>query len=114
MRALPRQSWRLRIYCAEGDRHGREPLYEAIVRAAHEAGLAGATVSKGSMGYGADSHIHTSRVLRLAEDQPVLVELVDDREHVDAFVPRLRELDFRGLVTLEPVEVLLQSASATD
>lgn len=114
MTVLPSQAFRLRIYCGADERHGRAPLYEAIVRAAHEAGLAGATVLKGSMGYGAHQRIHTARVLRLAEELPVLVELIDVRDRIDAFVPKLREMAFRGLVTLEPVEVVLQSPGEVD
>jgi PII-like signaling protein len=112
MRALPEQSWRLRVYCGESDRHGRMPLHEAVVRAAHDAGLAGATVLRGSMGFGAANRIHTARVLRLAEELPVIVELIDDRAHIDAFLPTLRTLATRGLVTLEPVEVVVQSPPA--
>ena len=108
MRELPRAAHRLRIYCGEDDRHGRMPLHEALVRAAFDAGLSGATVLRGSMGYGAHHHIHTARVLRLAEELPVIVEIVDAREAIEAFMPTVRALTPRGLVTLESVEILLQ------
>jgi len=114
MRMLPAEAFRLRVYCGESDRHGRIALHEAIVRAAHEAGLAGATVVRGSMGFGAQHRIHTARVLRLAEELPVVVELVDDRAHIDAFLPTLRAIATRGLITLERVEVLAQSPAPGD
>ena len=109
MQKMSNGSWLLRIYCGEDDRLGHTPLHEAIVLAARDAGLAGATVLKGSMGFGADHRIHTARVLRLAEGLPVVIEVVDSRDSIDTFLPKLREMMTRGLVTLERVEILLQS-----
>jgi len=105
---LPKQSLLLRIYLGEGDRHGAVPLYEAIVLKAREAGLAGATVLRGPLGFGASSRLHTAKILRLSLDLPVVVEMVDARERIEAFLPVLDGLtgpDSGLLVTLEEVAV---------
>jgi len=100
----------LRIFIGENDRwHGR-PLYEAIVLKAREAGLAGATVLRGLMGYGAKSRIHTAKVLRLSEDLPIVVELVDRPDRIADFLPLLDEMVVDGLVTLERVQVITYRA----
>ncbi|MFD3006527.1 DUF190 domain-containing protein [Thermus tengchongensis] len=96
----------LRIFVGESDRHGGRPLYEAIVLEAKRQGLAGATVFKGFMGFGAHSRIHTAKVLQLSEDLPVMVEIVDAEEKIRAFLPVLDEMVKEGLVTLEKVEVI--------
>ena len=97
----------LRIFIGENDRwHGR-PLYEAIVGRAREEGLAGATVLRGLMGYGAKSRIHTAKVLRLSEDLPIIVEIVDRSERVERFLPLLDEMVADGLVTLERAQVIM-------
>ncbi|WP_038055302.1 DUF190 domain-containing protein [Thermus amyloliquefaciens] len=96
----------LRIFVGESDRHGGRPLYEAIVLEAKRRGLAGATVFKGFMGFGAHSRIHTAKVLQLSEDLPVMVEIVDTEEKIRAFLPVLDEMVKEGLVTLEKVEVI--------
>ena len=96
----------LRIFIGESDRWQSKPLYEAIVRAAREAGLAGATVLRGPMGFGAHSHIHASRFLRLSEDLPMVIEIVDIEEKIHAFLPVLDEMVTEGLITLETVRVL--------
>ena len=96
----------LRIFIGESDRwHGR-PLHEAIVLRAREAGLAGATVLRGLMGYGAKSRIHTAKVLRLSEDLPIVIEIADRSERIQAFLPALEEMVADGLVTLEKVQVI--------
>lgn len=96
----------LRIFIGESDRYGGRPLYEALVLEARRRGLAGATVFKGFMGYGAHSRIHTAKVLQLSEDLPVMVEIVDTEEKIQAFLPVLDEMVREGLVTLERVEVI--------
>ena len=96
----------LRIFVGEADRwHGRS-LYEAIVLRAREAGLAGATVLRGLMGYGAKSRIHTAKVLRLSEDLPIVTEIADRADRIEAFLPVLDEMVADGLVTLERVQVI--------
>lgn len=96
----------LRIFIGEGDRwHGRS-LYEAIVLRARESGLAGATVLRGLMGFGAKSHLHTAKVLRLSEDLPIVIEIVDRAEKIEAFLPVLDEMVADGLVTLERAQVI--------
>jgi len=96
----------LRIFIGEADRYQGRPLYEAIVLKAREAGLAGATVFRGIMGFGGHSRIHTARVLRLSEDLPVMIEIVDVPEKIEAFLPLLDEMIGEGLVTLERVDVV--------
>lgn len=96
----------LRIFVGESDRHGGKPLYEAIVLEAKRQGLAGATVFKGVMGFGAHSRIHTAKVLQLSEDLPVMIEIVDSEEKIRAFLPVLDGMVREGLVTLERVEVI--------
>jgi uncharacterized protein len=104
---------RLRAYVGESDQwHGR-PLYEAIVLLAREAGLAGATVLRGIEGYGAHSRVHTARVMRLSEDLPVVVEIVDRPDRVQALVPRLDGMVTEGLITLEPVHIIAYRAADT-
>jgi uncharacterized protein len=96
----------LRIFVGEADRwHGRS-LYEAIVLRAREAGLAGATVLRGMMGYGAKSRIHTAKVLRLSEDLPIVIEIADRADRIEAFLPVLDEMVADGLVTLERIQVI--------
>jgi len=96
----------LRIFVGESDRYRGRPLYEAIVQKAREAGLAGASVFRGIMGYGAHSRIHSARLLRLSEDLPVMIEIVDEAEKIEAFLPVLDGMIAEGLVTLERVEVV--------
>jgi uncharacterized protein len=102
----------LRVFVGESDQwHGR-PLYEAIVLAAREHGLAGASVIRGLAGFGANSLIHTVKILRLSEDLPMLVEIVDKPERIQAFLPTLDEMVTEGLVTLEKVNVLIYRHNA--
>jgi PII-like signaling protein len=100
----------VRIFVGESDRWEGAPLYEAIVQRAREKGLAGATVIKGIEGFGAHNLIHTARVLRLAEDLPIVIEIVDRRESIEAFLPELDAMIPEGLVTLEPVQEILYRA----
>lgn len=106
----------LRIYLGESDHWHGVPLYEALVRKAREVHLAGATVLRGPMGYGHNSRIHTAKVLRLSEDLPIVIEIVDAREKVDAFLAAVEPMlpsAAGGLVTLETVQVLKREVSAT-
>jgi PII-like signaling protein len=105
---IPTEGKLLRVFIGEADRwHGR-PLYEAIVAEARARGLAGATVWKGSMGFGAHSRMHSEKILRLSEDLPVIVEIVDAGEKIESFVrERLDEMVQEGLVTVERAEVIL-------
>jgi PII-like signaling protein len=102
----------LRIFIGESDTWHGKPLYQAIVERVREAGLAGATVVRGIEGFGAHSHLHTTRILRLSEDLPVVIELVDTAERIDAVMPVLDEMVAEGLVTTEPVHVVTYRASA--
>lgn len=103
---IPRDAMLLRIFIGEDDKFERHPLHEAIVLKARETHLAGATVLRGPMGYGRSSRLHTTKILRLSEDLPVVVEIVDSAEKIDAFLPLLEKLMTSGLVTLEEVRVL--------
>jgi PII-like signaling protein len=96
----------LRVFIGESDRWHGKPLYEAIVLAAREHGLAGATVIRGPMGFGANSLIHTAKIVRLSEDLPMIVEIVDAESKIQAFLPLLDEMVIEGLITLETVHVL--------
>ena len=103
---IPRDAMLLRIFIGEDDRtHGR-PLYEAIVLKARERHLAGATVLRGPMGFGRSSVLHTAKILRLSEDLPFVVEIVDSEDRIRAFLPELDALMGSGLVTLEKVQVI--------
>jgi PII-like signaling protein len=103
---VPKNAVLLRIFVGEDDRTGEQPLYEAIVLKAREMHLAGATVLRGPMGYGHSSRLHTAKILRLSEDLPVVIEIVDSEEKIDAFLPVLDGMMGSGLVTLEKVQVL--------
>jgi uncharacterized protein len=96
----------VRIYIGESDRHDGVPLYEAIVLRLRELGLAGATVLRGIEGFGAHAHLHTTRLLRLSEDLPILIEVVDAEDRIRAVLPELNEMVGDGLITLEKVEVI--------
>jgi uncharacterized protein len=103
---IPKDAILLRIFIGEDDRFERRPLYEAIVLKAREMHLAGATVLRGPMGFGHSSRLHTAKILRLSEDLPFVVEIVDSEDKVDAFLPVLDGMMSSGLVTLERVQVL--------
>jgi uncharacterized protein len=96
----------LRIFIGESDKHGRKPLYQAIVEMLREEGLAGATVLRGIEGFGATSRLHTARILRLSEDLPIVIEVADTADRIEAIMPRIDEMVTEGLVTLERVEVV--------
>lgn len=102
---LPEEGHLLRIFIGESDRYKGRPLYEWIVHRAREHGLAGATVLRGLMGYGGSSRVHTAKVLRLSVDLPVVVEIVDTAEKIEAFLPLIAEEVREGLITLERVQV---------
>ena len=97
---------RLSIFLGESDQWHHRPVYTEIVHRAHAAGLAGASVLRGIEGYGASSRIHTTRLLSLSEDLPVVVIIVDTPDRIDAFLPELDELITEGLVIMDPVEVI--------
>jgi hypothetical protein len=103
---IPEQGKLLRIFVGESDRWHHQPLYEAIVLKARELGLAGATVLRGPMGFGAHSRLHTAKVLRLSMDLPIVIEIVDSEENINRLLPHLDEMVREGLVTLEDVKVL--------
>ncbi|MBN2583885.1 MAG: DUF190 domain-containing protein [Planctomycetes bacterium] len=96
----------LRIFIGESDRYEGRPLFEAIVAAARKRKLAGATVLKGIMGFGKNSHLHAASVLRLSEDLPIVVEIVDRTERIEAFLPEVNRMVADGMVTVEKVRVL--------
>ncbi|HZT76310.1 MAG TPA: DUF190 domain-containing protein [Vicinamibacterales bacterium] len=105
--SLPTEGKLLRIFIGEHDQWHGTPLYEAIVLEARKRGLAGATVIKGFMGFGAHSRIHTAKLLELSQDLPIIVEIVDAPEKIEAFMPDLEQMVGDGLITLERAEVLL-------
>jgi uncharacterized protein len=96
----------VRIYIGESDQWEGRPLYRAIVGLLRDRGIAGATVLRGIEGFGANAHLHTSRILRLSEDLPVLIEVVDQEDRIRAILPELDGMVSDGLITLEKVEVL--------
>jgi PII-like signaling protein len=97
----------LRIFIGESDKWEGKPLYEALVLKAREMGLAGATMLRGLMGYGAASRVHTAKILRLSEDLPIIVEIVDSQEKIAPFLLVIDEMIQEGLVTIERVQVIL-------
>lgn len=103
---VPRDAVLLRIFLGEDDRLGGQPLYEAIVLKAREMHLAGATVLRGPMGFGHSSRLHTAKILRLSEDLPMVIEIVDSEEKIHEFLPVLDGMMGSGLITLEKVKVL--------
>src|SRR5436853_7251322 len=103
---IPHDAVLLRIFIGENDRWENRPLYEAIVLKAREAHLGGATVLRGPMGFGHSSRLHTTKILRLSADLPIVIEIVDAEDRIDSFLPELEKLMGSGLVTLEKVKVL--------
>jgi len=103
---IPTEGQLLRIFIGESDRWHGKPLYEAIILRARELGVAGATMLRGMMGYGAASRIHTAKILRLSEDLPIVVEIVDSKERIESLLPMIDEMVQEGLVTLENVRVI--------
>jgi PII-like signaling protein len=110
---LPREATLLRLFVGESDKWEGRPLYEVFVERARKHGLAGATVLRGVLGYGANSRIHTSKILRLSEDLPMIVEIVDEQEKIESFLAQVDELLREGLVTLERAEVILYRHNST-
>ena len=111
---LPEEGLLLRIFIGDADRYKGKPLYEQIVLTARELNLAGATVTRGIMGFGAASRVHTAKLLRLSEDLPVVVELVDTEENLNKLLPFLDEVIREGLITLEKVRVIKYRHSNAD
>ena len=108
---IPREAKLLRVFVGERDKSGRRPTYEAIVRLARAEGLAGATVLRGIEGFGHSSRLHTAKILRLSDDLPIVVEIVDAAEKIDGFLAKLDPLMRGGLVTVERAEVLVYGAA---
>lgn len=102
---LPSEAQLLRIFIGEADRFEGKPLHEAIVYLARERGMAGATVTRGLMGFGAHSRMHTAKILRLSEDLPIVIEIVDKPERIESLLPELDAMIKEGLVTIENVTV---------
>ena len=102
----------LRIYIGEADYVSGKPLYQAIVERLRERGVAGATVTRGIEGFGASAHLHTTRLLRLSEDLPVVIEVVDEAERLRAILPELDALVGDGMITIQPVEVVAYRGTA--
>jgi PII-like signaling protein len=111
---IPTEGQLLRIFIGESDRWHGKPLYEAIIFGARELGVAGATMLRGMMGYGAASRIHTAKILRLSEDLPIVVEIVDSKEKIESLLPMIDEMVQEGLVTLENVRVIKYRHSKTE
>jgi len=110
---IPKQALLLRIFIGEDDKFGASPLHEAIVLKARELHLAGATVLRGPMGFGASSRLHTTKILRLSEDLPLVIEIVDSEDKINGFLPTLDGMMTSGLITLEKVQVLQYGAKGT-
>ncbi|MCR4269342.1 DUF190 domain-containing protein [Nitratireductor sp. ZSWI3] len=108
---VPEQALALRIFIGEDDKDDGRPLYEAIVLKAREMHLAGATVLRGPLGYGHSSRLHTSKILRLSEDLPLVIEIIDSEDRINAFLPELDRLMTSGLITVENVRVLQYGAN---
>lgn len=110
---IPQQGYLLRIFIGESDKHEGKPMFEWLVEFARESGLAGATVLRGMMGYGGRSRIHTAKIMRLSEDLPIVVELVDTREKLEAFLESTDTVIREGLATLEKAEVIFYRSGDT-
>jgi PII-like signaling protein len=108
----PQEATLLRIFFGEDDKYESLPLYEAIVLKAREMHLGGATVLRGNVGFGHSSRIHTTKILRLSQDLPMVVEIVDSKDKIDAFLPVLDQMIGSGLVTIEKVQVLHYGANS--
>jgi PII-like signaling protein len=106
MRVLDGEQVLMRIFIGEADRHGGKPLYQALVELFRREKLAGATVLRGIVGFGAKSHLHTTHLLRLSQDLPMLVEVVDSQENIDHIMPQVDQMVREGLITMEKVRVL--------
>jgi uncharacterized protein len=109
---IPGEGKLLRIFIGEQDKWKNRPLCEAIVNLAKEKGMAGATAIKGFLGFGCKSRLHTTKLLRLSEDLPIVIEIVDSEEKIQAFLPSLDEMVKEGLITLEKATVVMYRAGA--
>ncbi len=107
---IPGDGKLLRIFIGEADKWNGKPLYEEIVLLAKKQSMAGATVIKGFMGFGAKSHMHTAKILRLSEDLPVIIEIVDSEEKISQFIPQLDDMVIDGLITIEKANVVMYRA----
>jgi len=112
MRVLEGQQVLMRIFIGEGDRCNHQPLYRALVEMLRRRKIAGATVLRGTLGFGAESHMHTAQLLRLSQDLPVVIEVVDTEEHIDSVMPEIDEMVTDGLITLEKVQVVRYAAKS--
>src|SRR6266852_2775223 len=110
---IPEEAGLLRIFIGESDRWKHRPLYEAIVLKARETHLAGATVLRGPMGFGKSSRLHTAKILRLSMDLPLVIDIVDSEEKIQAFLPMLDQMMKGGLVTLEKVRLMITGPPRT-
>ncbi|MDD5730984.1 MAG: DUF190 domain-containing protein [Candidatus Omnitrophica bacterium] len=108
---IPAEGKLLRIFIGEADRWEGKPLYEEIILLAKKNSMAGATAIKGFMGFGCKSHMHTAKLLRLSEDLPIIIEIVDSEEKINAFLPFLDEMVKEGLITLEKANVVMYRAA---
>ena len=111
---IPRDAVLLRIFIGEDDKFQHQPLYQAIVLKAREMHLGGATVLRGQAGFGHSSRLHTTKILRLSQDLPIVIEIIDAQEKIDAFLPVLNGMISSGLVTLEKVQVLQYGTPPAD
>ena len=119
MRVLDGEQVLMRVFVGEGDKHHGQPVYQALVEMLRQEKVAGATVLRGILGFGAKSHLHTTHLLRLSQDLPMVVEVVDSQDNIDRVMPKIDEMVSEGLITLEKVRVLRYapgdaSAAATD
>lgn len=110
---IPTEGKLLRIFIGEADKWQGQPLYEAILQLARKEGMAGATVLKGFMGFGCKSHLHTAKLLRLSEDLPIIIEIVDSEEKINDLLPKLDEMVKEGLITLEKAQVVMYRANGS-
>lgn len=106
MRILDGEQILMRIFIGEGDKHGQQPLYRALVELLRREKLAGATVLRGVLGFGAKSHLHTAHLLRLSQDLPMVIEVVETQENIDRVLPQIDGMVGEGLITMEKVRVL--------
>jgi hypothetical protein len=107
---IPNDGVLLRVFIGEADKHNGKPLYEEIITIARKQNLAGATAIKGIMGFGCKSHMHTAKLLRLSEDLPIIIEIVDAKDKIDDFLPLLDNMVKEGLITLEKANVIFYKA----
>jgi PII-like signaling protein len=107
---MPAEGKLLRIFIGEADKWQGKPLYEEIVLLAKKTGMAGATAIKGFQGFGCKSHMHTAKLLRLSEDLPIIIEIVDSEEKINQFLPHLDEMVKEGLITLEKAHIVMYRA----